>query len=160
MMRIATRTTTTTAAPTISEMNIGSNASARAGCTSIPASAASSTTQTHFLKVTRSSLSLVPRPRLGWRALGGSTSDVTPRFDVRTALIVSRLSRTLVSLRDWNRGRGRGVQTRGMGDRLPRPRRDLDPRLGARLHARVVRFGARAVVPVGLWRSRWLDVHG
>src|SRR6266849_3874951 len=43
---------------------------------------------------------------------------------------------------------------------LLRPRRDLDPRLGAHRHVRVVRLGAFAVVPVRLWRSRWLDVHG
>ena len=36
----------------------------RAGCTSIPASAASSTTQTHFVNVTRSSLPLVPRSEI------------------------------------------------------------------------------------------------
>src|SRR2546426_11499373 len=46
-------------------------------------------------------------------------------------------------------------KARGTGDRLLGPRRDLDPRLGAHLHARVVRLGALAVVPVGLWRSRW-----
>src|SRR6266508_826082 len=51
-------------------------------------------------------------------------------------------------------------KTRGTGDRLLGPRRDLDPRLVAHLRARVIRFGALAVVPVGLWRSRWLDVHG